>query len=115
MMFQDDTRMNCLETAEMAAPLSFQQVLGLGSSSSQQRNSVWASTGGPFQIGSCISMYQLHLIHGGFLSHRGTPSHHPFRDGIFHSWATPICGNPHVFGKVSYGVSYIFFHRFDNL
>ena len=35
-------------------------------------------------------------ICGGFLSHRGTPSHHPFLDGIFHEinhpaiWGTPI-------------------------
>ena len=31
--------------------------------------------------------------HGGFLSHRGTPSHHPFIDGIFHEkptiWGVP--------------------------
>ena len=32
----------------------------------------------------------------------GTPSHHPFLDGIFHeinhpaSWGTPILGNPHI-------------------
>jgi hypothetical protein len=44
------------------APLSFQQVLGLGSSSSQQRNSVWASTGGLFQI-SCIILYPFKLLH----------------------------------------------------
>ena len=37
------------------------------------------------------------LIHGGFLSHRATPSHHPFIDGIF-PWKlnhSAIKGYPH--------------------
>ena len=44
----------------MPAPLSFQPVLGLGSSSSQQTNSVWASTGGSFQISGSLQM--LHFL-----------------------------------------------------
>ena len=31
---------------------------------------------------------------GGFLSHRGTPSHHPFRDGIFPNKNHPAIGVP---------------------
>ena len=39
------------------------------------------------------------LGYGGFLSHRGTPSHHPFLGGIFPNknhpfWGSPIYGNP---------------------
>ena len=38
---------------------------------------------------------------GGFLSHRGTPSHHPFRcDFPWNKpssyWGSPIYGNPHI-------------------
>ena len=36
-------------------------------------------------------------IEGGFLSHRGTPSYHPFLDGIFHDINHPaIKGYPHL-------------------
>ena len=40
-------------------------------------------------------------LYGGFLSYRGTPSHHPFLDGIFHCKPsilgyTPIYGNHHI-------------------
>ena len=31
----------------------------------------------------------------GFLSHGGTPSHHPFLDGIFHEIKPAIVGYPH--------------------
>jgi hypothetical protein len=39
--------------------------------------------------------------YGGFLSPRGTPSYHPFIDGIFHEINHPflgihIYGNPHI-------------------
>ena len=32
--------------------------------------------------------------YGGFLSHRGTPSHHPFLDGIFHETNHPYWDPP---------------------
>jgi hypothetical protein len=39
--------------------------------------------------------------YGGFLSHGGSPSSHPFEIGIFHCkpsscWGTPIYGNLHI-------------------
>ena len=38
---------------------------------------------------------------GGFLSHRGTPSYHPFIDGMFYEinhlfWVPPLYGNPYT-------------------
>ena len=36
---------------------------------------------------------------GGFLSHRGTPSHHPFLDGIVHQKKHQFLGYPHDYGK----------------
>ena len=35
------------------------------------------------------------LITGGFLSHRGTPSYHPFIDGIFYYKPSIYWGTPH--------------------
>ena len=35
-----------------------------------------------------------HMSYGGFLSHGGTPSYHPFLDGIFH-YKPSIFGHPH--------------------
>ena len=45
--------------------------------------------------------------HMGVSTNEGTPSHHPFIDGIFHykpSWGTPISGNLHIpFSRKSSG------------
>ena len=35
-----------------------------------------------------------HVICGGFLSHRATPVHHPFLDGIFPHKNQPFSGTP---------------------
>ena len=45
------------------------------------------------------SMGRRTCSHGGFHGHGGTPSHHPFLNGIFHEinqpfWGSPILGNP---------------------
>ena len=37
--------------------------------------------------------------YGGFLSHRGTPSHHPIIDGVFHEINQPFLGYPHDSGN----------------
>ena len=49
----------------------------------------------------CMGKIRINGI-GGFQSHGGTPSYHPFLiDGIFHEinqpfWDTSIYGNPHI-------------------
>ena len=54
----------------------------------------------PFQD---VDRQWIRSIHGGFLSHRVTPSHHPFQIGIFPEINQPamggssIYGNPHMY------------------
>ena len=36
------------------------------------------------------------IIYGGFNSHGGSPSHHPFLDGILHEINHPVWGSPHL-------------------
>ena len=48
--------------------------------------------------------------YGGFLSHRGTPSHHPNFHGIVHEInEAAIKGYSHDYGKPHVGMSEIFF------
>ena len=59
--------------------------------------------------GHHISAYRLthsdsaKATYGGFLSHRATPSHHPFLDGIFPNKHHPAVGVPSFFSKPPYG------------
>ena len=49
-----------------------------------------------------LLLADFHLTYGGFLSHRGTPSSHPFLDGIF-PYKPTILGYPHDCGTPPYG------------